>query len=515
MAIAEGVRGLIRRCLPVLVGTLILMAVLTGNGQPSVFHDTQEYYGGANQIFHNLLHRDEIGITRNSNGDVVSKAYATDPKTIAFTSGRIASRPIFYGLLLYPAHKIGTLWLLAAVQAGLAAYLLLTLWRAALPKAPIHNFYALMALLAVGTPLAFFAGFAMPDIFALLSAVAAAISLFYWSDLRPWDRVVVWIALTVSVLFHTSHLMSAPIMLVLGVGLLIIEGVPWATAVRRAAPLAAAVATAVVCILVHNATWAAERGYKSLRPPFLAARVLADGPGRTYLRSSCAEGVPWALCRYKDLPLDDNHPILFSRDPSEGVANVADIQTLEAIDHEELRFVLGAVAHHPVAQILASLKNTALQLSHFEPGGPLTSPYTILNTPSLKRSVLPLLIPNADHCRRSLDCGSRIRARYWFLIDEVVVAIAIGVLAWRLTAPDVLATLLRRRPQLGESERRLLAVVTFLVLAVVVNAAVCGALSAPAPRYQSRVVALVPLAAWLVVAGLGWRRRRAIEAAAN
>ncbi len=96
-----------------------------------------------------------------------------------------------------------------------------------------------------------------------------------------------------------------------------------------------------------------------------------------------------------------------------------------------------------------------------------------------------------------------------------MVAIAIGVLAWRLTAPDVLATLLRRRPQLGESERRLLAVVTFLVLAVVVNAAVCGALSAPAPRYQSRVVALVPLAAWLVVAGLGWRRRRAIEAAAN
>jgi peptidoglycan/LPS O-acetylase OafA/YrhL len=54
---------------------------------------------------------------------------------------------------------------------------------------------------------------------------------------------------------------------------------------------------------------------------------------------------------------------------------------------------------------------------------------------------------------------------------------------------------------------RLLLAVVLVVALLVVNAAVCGALSGPFARYQARMVWLFPMAAGLLVAGLRPRRR--------
>ncbi len=507
MTLIDSAKRVVTAYVPALLGTMILLAVLAANGQPTVFPDTQEYYGAANHIYHDLAHRDRVGETININGDVVTKAYATNPRTIAYKSGRIMSRPIFYGLLMYPLHKLGTLWLLAAVQAGAAAYIVLVLWRAALPKAPVSNYLALMAILAVGTPLTFFAGFAMPDVFAFLGLVAAACSLFYWGRLTVLDRVGVWIVLTASIMFHTSHLVSGLAMLILGVVLLVVEGLPFVGAMKRTIPLAAALVTAVSCNMIYNMSWQAERGYRPLRPPFLAARVLADGTGRDYLRKSCGEGASWALCAYKNQPLLDNHHILFSKDPGFGVAYLADVETLEKIDREELKFVVAAVANQPFRQVLVSLKNTALQLIRFGPGEPLSSPFNMLNNPRASRSILPRLVPNAEHCRK-FDCRPRVAVEIWWAIDIMVMGLAAGFLAWRLSAADVLPRRFGLPCELAKADRNLVGAALFLALAVVVNAGVCGALSAPAHRYQARVVALAPMAAWLVASSLGLRRRR-------
>ncbi len=505
MVIIRWGRGLAAAYGPVLIGTLLLLAVLAANGQPSVFQDTQEYYGSANSIFHNLLHRDQIGVLRNTAGEVVPRSAAADPRTVAAESGRILSRPIFYGLLLFPLHKLGTLWLMAAVQAALAAYVVLVLWRSVLPTAPIYNYYGLMGLLAAVTPLAFFSGFAMPDIFAFIGAVAAAAALFCWDRLRPLDRVGVWVALFASLLFHTSHLMSGVLWIALGVGLLASAGAsPRVTAIR-VSPIVFALVAAMLCNLAFNLVWRAEHGLKPLRPPFLAARILADGPGRLYLREACGRGEDWALCRFKDLPLDDNHAILFSKDPAFGVANVADVEALERIDREELRFVVAAILHRPFHQVMASLRNTALQLVTFGPGGTLISPVKMLSNRVGQRVGLSTLVPNAEHCRVKDDCGPRLPAQVWHVIHIVGLVGAVGFLAWRLSGADA-APLFLRRERNSYGGHRAVTVSLFFVVVLIANAAICGAMSAPASRYQSRMIAVAPLAAWLCGTALGLRR---------
>ena len=516
MVIVRLGRGLAAAYGPALIGMLLLLAVLAVNGQPSVFQDTQEYYGSANSIYHNLIHRDQIGVLRNTAGEVVTRSAASDPRTVAAESGRILSRPIFYGLLLFPLHKLGTLWLMAAVQAALAAYVVLVLWRSVLPTAPIYNYYGLMGLLAAVTPLAFFSGFAMPDIFAFIGAVAAAAALFCWDRLRPFDRAGVCVALFAALLFHTSHLMSGVLWIGLGVGLLTAAGAPLRTAGIRVLPIACALVAAMACNLAFNLVWRADHGLKPLRPPFLAARILADGPGRLYLREVCGKGEDWALCKYKDLPLDDNHAILFSKDPLFGVANVADVGALERIDREELRFVVTAVFHRPLHQILASLKNTALQFVTFGPGGTMVSPTKMLNARVGQRVGLATLVPNAERCRVRGDCGPRIAPRFWHVIHAVGLVGALGFMIWRLSGSDV-APLIRRRERDPFGEHRAVMVSLFFAGVLIANAAICGAMSAPASRYQARMIAVAPLAAWLCGSALGVRRpsRKRQDAAAG
>ena len=47
----------------------------------------------------------------------------------------MGARSPFYGLLLYVTDKIGGAWLLAAVQALIAAWMIYLLWRVAAPQA--------------------------------------------------------------------------------------------------------------------------------------------------------------------------------------------------------------------------------------------------------------------------------------------------------------------------------------------------------------------------------------------
>src|ERR1019366_542105 len=88
----------------------------------------------------------------------------------------------------------------------------------------------------------------------------------------------------------------------------------------------------------------AATGDQLRSPPFLAARILADGPGRAYLRASCAQGAPWALCRFKALPLNDSQAILWSGDRRKGVYGQTGVAERIRIDQQQLSFVLGAVS---------------------------------------------------------------------------------------------------------------------------------------------------------------------------
>jgi hypothetical protein len=90
----------------------------------------------------------------------------------------LAGRSIYYGALLYLSHLLGSFWFLAVFQAALVA-IASTLTLASVSGLTDRSLRPgaatwMMAVLAIGSPVAVFAGFMMPDVFAGLAILAFA-----------------------------------------------------------------------------------------------------------------------------------------------------------------------------------------------------------------------------------------------------------------------------------------------------------------------------------------------------
>ena len=64
------------------------------------------------------------------------------------------------------------------------------------------------AIVAFASTLPFFAGFAMPDVFAGYAAVSTLLILVYWERLRIYERVALVALLAFCMVVHTSHLLD-------------------------------------------------------------------------------------------------------------------------------------------------------------------------------------------------------------------------------------------------------------------------------------------------------------------
>jgi putative flippase GtrA len=235
------------------------------------------------------------------------------------------------------------------------------------------------------------------------------------------------------------------------------------------------------------------------RPPFLTARVLADGPGRTYLRDACRSGTPYVLCRFRHQALDDSDYILWSNADGIGVFNRLSYADRIALEKEEFRFALGTVRHDPLGQFTAAMQNWWWQINLIYVEDPLRNPYVYLNDGYWGTTNLPLLIPDAAWCKQDrANCRTRLRMdplRAW---HSSVFLLALAFLGWRLWSGEAAAAVRQKRLVFDNDVMKATAALSLLLAGFIINAAVCGILSGPFPRYQARVAWLIPLAAGLV-----------------
>jgi hypothetical protein len=100
-------------------------------------------------------------------------------------------------------------------------------------------------------------------------------------------------------------------------------------------------------------------GEPPIRPPFLAARVVADAPGASYLKARCSEA-GFTLCRFVNwLPVVSTDTFLWSPDPTNGgVFAPSDPATQRGLSDEQCRFVLAVFMADPVGQTTAMVKDT-------------------------------------------------------------------------------------------------------------------------------------------------------------
>lgn len=401
-------------------------------------------------------------------------------QTSAAAASPVWDKPVVYGPLLHAFHWRWSVWPAAAAQALLLSWLLRLAVRMVRGRAAVDGAHLLLvAALCAGTAAPWFASFIMPD--ALAPALVLAAALLGWGEPRPAERAGLLLVVALAAASHLAHL---PLLFALLLALAAARR--W----RAARDGAAALAAALLLVVATNAAFQGRAAVSPYGAVFAVARLAADGPVARTVEARCPEA-GWHLCRWAGrLPTDSDEFLWSSDGPAWadrldgavpggpiGFAPEAGVVLRETLAREPLG-VLRAAAANTVRQLLAVRTGDTLGPDHLAASVALQ---------------LALDFPAAEGARlaASLQFRGLLRdAAAPFLLPHLPVllagAVALPFAAWR-------ARLRGDAPLLG--------LLLCIVVGVLANAAVLGALSGPHDRYGARIAWLVPLGALLA-----WRR---------
>jgi hypothetical protein len=223
-------------------------------------------------------------------------------------------------------------------------------------------------------------------------------------------------------------------------------------------------------------------GVAPIRPPFLTARMVADGPGEAYLRSSCPDS-GFAACRFIDRLPTTADKFLWSSDAANGgVFTPADPATRRALSNEQFRFALAVLRYDPLGEATAMARNTLKQI-----GMVSMSEFNLTN---LDRNEFRQELPP-----RYLKAAEQTRS--WNDTMPVALMSAV-VLIVLLAAASYIVRIIFLPSNHAMDDRGLEKLAVIVISGIILNAFVCGAMSDPYDRYQLRVIWLVPFVAALM-----------------
>lgn len=398
-------------------------------------------------------------------------------------------RPPFYSFFILALDWGQTLWPPTILQCVAAAWLIRRVHRMITPDAGIVAGCLLLVPLATLTSLPWTAAQIMPDIFTPMMVLALAILVL---DVQAGTRerrvlmAIIGLAITV-------HLSNPPIyagLCVTSLAACSLRGirVPWRHVLI---PFGLGV-LALVGVNVIASGRISPSPYGST---FLLARLLSDGPARATLARDCPQ-THWALCADQAaIPhLADN--FLWRADSPLYRAG----GPVKLIDQTQA-IVVDTIVAEPGAVLRQAAVDFVRQLITFTPGSGLR-PWRKTAAPTIERDIAA---PAADQFSRSLQANGRLR------VPEPLRLIADGlaVLGMALTALFVVVRIVAvARRQVVHHGRllhdrllhdRLFVFSAMVLLALLGNAAVTGALSGPHDRYQSRLVWIAVLSGALIV----------------
>lgn len=492
------VTGYMHRWRKVAAALAIALALLWPafvNGEPFYMPDTPSYLRGADGAIHEVTGATSLWSAelqkRFQSAEASQRAAVSDiPNSSAPGNGGAApaqaepevvlkGRSIYYGAFLWAAQWLGNFWAMALFQALLCAVaMMLTLTqvrKAYGRKTEPGTLVGAGLAMAVLTPVGFFASYLLPDVLGGLAILAVGHLCFFWNSSGRGARIFWFLLLAFAVVSHAANIMLVG-------ALAVIAALAMCLRAPTSKPGLAVVAGALVIAVCSQLLFAwgvtHATGRPPVRPPFLAARIIEDGPGYEYLRKHCPE-VRLIYCRTLAFPQRQSDTLLWSANPSEGIFQALEPAEERRAAAEQNRFVFAVVKERPLDILGSSVRAFFGQLGYFS----LESfNYTRANIYYFERKIPP---PFIDHAKGSRAYQDRMPVAFteWATILTVIASLV--AIAWALAAS------LRR-------ERRLTRATSFILLllaGVLVNAAICGALSTPRGRYQMRLIWVLPLAA--------------------
>ncbi|MGC6328988.1 hypothetical protein [Rhizorhabdus sp. FW153] len=464
------------------------------NGQPFFFPDTTSYVRAADSAAYIFSgHRISTEWTEHYRRALDPAAKRPEARGhVAAHGNDIASQSImagrspYFGALLWMTFLFGSFWLFVIAQA-VAAYWLVHLTLRMFDVLTRQALLATVSLLALGTSLPFFVGLLMPDLLAGFGMLAFLLMVIDRGRMRRWERTGVGALLLLSLLSHLTHIVAIGAMLVLLPVGMRLGGRPWPEWRGAFLTTLTLLAIGLASVVLTGAVVERVFGRRPLLVPLLTARFMADGPGLAYLRDHC-DRPSFAACAWKDRSSVAAGEFLWSLDPARGGYMFADAQTRRAMSDQDSAFALAVLAEHPIAQGGRIAYNATRQMLRFEV------------------DILNYHCAPGDRCWRSLPPRQRAALlsslggrNLWpqmlvaRLQQAVVVISVLLLLAWSI-----------RGRSSTQADRDLLLWIGLFMIGAMVNALLGGGVSEPQPRYQARIIWLIPLMASL--AALLWRR---------
>lgn len=371
-------------------------------------------------------------------------------------------RSLVYGLFMRAAMAAGGgLWPLVLVQAALVVWLALRTATLVEPALRPADALALAGLTALATGLPWYAAQATPDFLTASLVLALYLAAWHWGHLSVAERWAVGGAVVLAVASHLSHIPLAAGLVVLTAAV----SAGWGRVKRL-------VALAMAGVVAVPLAAAAVTGEFRLTPGgtgFVFGRLVQDGIVARFLDERCPSP-EYRLCEHRAaLPRTAEEWLWTESSP------LAHLGGWDAATPEMQRIAWESLLAYPRRHLTSALHATWRQLLRVRTGEGLDEAqhHTIY---AIGR-YLPQEMPTFAAARQqalALPLGD---------INRVHEPVALGALA--LLLPSVALAYRRRWGGLAHLG-------LFTVVALLSNAFVCGALSSPHDRYQSRLV-------WLAV----------------
>ena len=417
-----------------------------------------------------------------------SMTYLADGSTVARAvflhqlSDYYGMRSFIYSLGILPLHWTRNPWPIVILNALLTAWVVWLVVRSIVPRRTAIAYLLLVLPVSLLTSLSWYVSLVMPDILGPLLYLSVYLLVFARESLSRLDRIALYPLVWWAIASHTTHLL-----LVSGLCVLLL---PLAFARSGRREQRRALGEIAICIVLaacsHLALHKYLYGEASLngeRPPFLTARIIADGPGRRYLEEHCVEKT-WVICSHVHNLTDDVDNFLWAPD---GIWQTASPDDRKLLVQQESAFVAATFRAYPLQQTERSLFNFWHQLLDFGLDDLDPSTYVLDDFATTMPAAKP-------HYLASRQVRDEMPLDRFTSIQNVTVAVSLAIVAGLL--------LLAWR-----NRRTLLLELSFVIIAMVLaNAFVTGAMSMVDPRFESRVI-------WLIPVSGGARDTRCVRAA--
>lgn len=402
-------------------------------------------------------------------------------------------RPLTYGALLVPFARPHLLWLVPVLQGFLVAWVADLALRSAAVSLGTRAFLGLFAGLSVGTSLSWVTGQLMPDVFTSIVVLLSFVMLWDNERLGRHER---WLAAGLLGLAIATHLSHLPLYaLLLAVGLLVRgPGLGVSGPRRRLLPLAFGAAVplllAVGLVMAPNYWVYGDPVLSRSSALFSLARLVGDGSAQRYLDRACPVR-HYVLCADRASLRPDVDWFLWDAAGPRARYEPAMQRGDSTFLREAPDIVSGTLRQEWPSVIRASLRNAGLQLLTF---GLYPGEYSF--SPTVERAMERLGPAALRGYRRSGQVRDTLPLTAANLVQYAVVGLSVLLLLACLPALH------------GPTHRPFRALATTVGAGVALHAMVVASLAAVHPRYQSRVVWLLPLLAAVAVQQVAETRAR-------